>query len=197
MLAIGAVGHRFLTELDKLASGVDRALDQIEAAFVHHPSTVISALAEGADRLIVYRVLSRSKAKLIVPLPLPQSDYMTDFSSPESREAFLGLLSQADQVITLPPAPTREEAYAAAGHYVLDHCDVLLAVWNGKEAHGTGGTAEIVAEARRRHLPLVWVHAGNRTPGTRRPTTLGAEQGKVTVERLPTSHSQQGCHNGP
>ncbi|MFW6135464.1 MAG: hypothetical protein ACOC7N_01430 [Chloroflexota bacterium] len=198
MLPIGVVGHRFLTELDKVTAGVDEALDRIEAAFGEPLPAVISSLAEGADRLVLRRVLARCPdARLIVPLPLPQSDYMKDFSSPESREAFLDLLSRADQVVTLPPAPTREEAYAAGGYYVLDHCDVLLAVWDGKEGQGTGGTAGIVAEARHRHLPLTWVHAGNRIPGTRRPTTLGEEQGRVTVERLPAGHSQQGCHNGP
>jgi hypothetical protein len=29
-----------------------------------------------------------------------------------------------------------------------------------------------------------WVHAGNRRPGTQEPTSLGAEQGKVTVENF-------------
>ena len=198
MVTIGVTGHRFLTQVDKITAGVDEALRRIEAAFDAPPMAVISLLAQGADRLVVQRVFARwPAAELIVPLPLPQADYVTDFPSPESRDVFLDLLSRADRVITLPPSPRRDEAYAAAGRYVLDHCDVLLAVWDGKPAQGTGGTTEIVAEARRRGLPLAWVHAGNREPGTQRPVSLGRDQGKVTFERFPTTHPLRDRHHGP
>lgn len=198
MVIIGVTGHRFLTELDEVTAGVDRALHRIEAAFDAPPTAVISLLAQGADRLVVQRVLTRCPAaELIVPLPLPQADYVTDFPSLESRDVFLDLLSRADRVITLPTSPSRDEAYAAAGRYVLDHSDVLVAVWDGKPAQGTGGTAEIVAEARNRGHPLAWVHAGNREPGTQRPVSLGKDQGKVTFERFPTTHALRDRHHGP
>jgi hypothetical protein len=185
MVAIGVTGHRFLAELDRLAAGVDEALGRIEQAFPGRPLTVISPLAEGADRLVARRVLARPGARLVVPLPLPQSEYVTDFEPAESKGEFLALLSRADEVIALPPAATRDEAYAAVGRYVLDHCDVLIALWDGQIAQGEGGTGEIVAEARQRGPPLAWVRAGNRVPGTEEPTTLGEEQGKVTFERFP------------
>jgi len=88
-------------------------------------------------------------------------------------------------VIELAPHETREASYEAVGLYVLDHCDVLVAVLDGQGAQGQGGTGHIVAEARMRGLPLVWVHAGNRRPGTVEPTTLGEDQGSLTIERLP------------
>ena len=64
-------------------------------------------------------------------------------------------------------------------------CDVLLAVWDGQEAQGLGGTGEIVARARGLGKPVVIVRAGNRLPGTEDPTTLGEEQGRVMLEGLP------------
>lgn len=149
----------------------------------------MSAVAEGTDRLVAERVLSRPQGKLIATLPLPQPDCMSDFDSSDSREEFLDLLAQADEVVTLPPTRTREDASAAAGYYVLDHCDELLAVWDGEGTQRTGGIAEMFVEARRRGLPLAWVRAGNRRPGTRRPVTLGEEQGQVTLERLPAALS--------
>jgi hypothetical protein len=42
----------------------------------------------------------------------------------------------------------------------------------------------IVDEARQNGLPIAWIHAGNRVPGTHEPTSLGEEQGKITFERL-------------
>ncbi len=182
---LGVTGHRFLAEVDEIAAGVEEALGRIARAFPNRRLTVISPLAEGADRLVVKQVLARPRARLIAPLPLPQADYMDDFGTLGSKTEFLRLLDRARRVIELPPRQTREEAYEAVGRYVLDHCDLLIAIWDGQGAQGRGGVGEVVAEARQRGLPLAWIHAGNRRPGTQEPTTLGGEQGKVTFERFP------------
>jgi hypothetical protein len=118
-------------------------------------------------------------------LPLPKHKYLSDFGTAASKDEFLRFLERADQVRTLPPATSREEAYLAAGIYLLDHCDVLIAVWDGQQAQGTSGTGEIVQEARRRGMPFAWILAGNRIPGTTTPTTLGVDQGMVRFERFP------------
>src|SRR6266446_1668572 len=81
-------------------------------------------------------------------------------------------------------SPVREAAFEAAGQYVLEHCDVLLAVWDGREVQVEGGTGQIVARGRAMGKPIVIVRAGNRIPGTRVATSLGEEQGRVLVERL-------------
>jgi hypothetical protein len=48
----------------------------------------------------------------------------------------------------MPARESRTEAYEQAGRYVVEHSDVLVAVWDGLSASGRGGTAEIVAWAR-------------------------------------------------
>jgi hypothetical protein len=186
MVMIGVTGHRVLSEPEKIGAGVNAALRRIRSTFPNSPLTVISSLAEGADRLVARRVLSEHEGRLIVALPLPRADYINDFSSAESRLEFLDLLDGAEDVIELPPSPTRVGSYAAAGNYVLDHCDVLVAVWDGQPAQGEAGTAAVVASARARGLPLAWIHAGNRKPDTLEPTSLGNAQGTVSYERLPT-----------
>jgi hypothetical protein len=119
---------------------------------------------------------------LFVPLPLPRDEYLLDFTSPASRTQFLRLLERAHEVIELPQIGSRPEAYEAAGRYVLDHCDVLIAIWDGRVGQGRGGTASLVERARRFAVPIAWVHAGNRRPGTDEPTSLGVDQGTLTVE---------------
>ena len=185
MITIGVTGHRFLIEVDKITAGIDQALDHIERSFGDSSLRMISALAEGADRLIAGQALARGNAALIVPLPLPENEYLADFSSETSKEEFHQLLAQAEEVLIMPTAPTPEEAYAAVGLYMLDHCDVLLAIWDGQDAQGVGGTGEIVAATRLRKLPLAWIQAGNRVIGTEEPTTLGDEQGRVIYENFP------------
>lgn len=42
----------------------------------------------------------------------------------------------------------RTAAYGLAGRNVVENCDVLIALWDGKPVSGSGGTAEVVEYAR-------------------------------------------------
>lgn len=184
MLAIGITGHRILAEVDTLEAGLEEVVRRLETTF---PGawTVISALAEGSDRLVVHRLLARKGTRLVAVLPLERRDYETDFGTEASRREFADLLARADQVVEMAPQASRDEAYETGGRVMLERAGVLVAIWDGQLAQGRGGTGGVVAEARTRGLPLAWIHAGNRTPGTEKPTSLGVEQGLVSFERLP------------
>jgi hypothetical protein len=184
---IGATGHRVLAETDKVRAGIERALGDIRATYPEADLIALSSLAEGADRLVAEQILAAS-GRLIVPLPQERDEYAKDFATEASKREFWELLAQAEEVVEVPPQATRREAYRAAGIVVLDRCDVLVAVWDGRPAQGAGGTAEIVELARARGLPVAWVHAGNRRPGTMEATTLGEEQGRVTWENCAVTH---------
>ena len=187
MVTIGVTGHRFLAEVDKLEAGVDQALTEIERVF-GGPVTVISALAEGADRLVAERALARPGSALEVVLPLPRAEYLTDFRSAESKGAFERLLGRARRVIQIPTQSERDQAYLAGGEHVIRQADVLLAVWDGQEQQAKGGTGSIVRRARDLGLPIAWVHAGNRVPDSEEPTSLGPDQGRVTYESFVPQH---------
>lgn len=180
-MTVGVTGHRHLAALDRIREGIDEAIEMLHGRLRDGGLTLISPLAEGSDRLVATRILMRSNARLIVPLPMPVNEYVKDFGTAESRAEFSALLENAAEVVTLPPTPTRSAAYQAVGRYVLDHSDALIAVWDGRPGHGTG---EVVDEARRRNKPIAWVHAGNVDPVTGEPTSLGREQGSLTLERF-------------
>lgn len=176
MVCIGVTGHRSLRLVDRLETGIHLALDQIERTFPCEEWLVISSLAEGADRLALLKIWKyKPKAQLIVPLPLPVEEYEHDFRSGESRREFRALINRAAEVIYPIPTLTRREAYREAGLQVLQHSQVLLALWDGKPARSLGGTAEMVALARQQCLPLAWVRCGN-------CTSLGEDQGHVSFE---------------
>jgi hypothetical protein len=163
---------------------VEAALDRIEAAFPGRAWVVVSCLAEGADRLVAEAVLRRAGARLVAVLPMPRGELVADFATVESRAEFEGLLGRAAEVVELPARGTRDEAFAAANERMLDQVDALVAIWDGADSKGMGGTAEVVAQARARMMPLVWVHAGNLRPGTMECPNLGAEFDSVTCENL-------------
>jgi hypothetical protein len=168
VIRVGVTGHRSLPDEAAIARAVEEALDSIKEKWSAEDNSapvilLISPIAEGADRLVAREVLKDPTARLKVVLPFPKEDYMNDFETSDSKKEFETLLSRADEVITLPATITRNEGYEQVGLYVLNNCDVLIAIWDGEASRGQGGTAEIVAEARNRGLPLIWI----RTKGPR------------------------------
>lgn len=187
VLRVGVTGHRILTDLPMIYKGLDAALDRVREAYPGRSLSLLTSLAEGADRIVAEAVLRTAGGTVVAVIPFSLDDYATDFG-PEgspSRIHLDALLARSQEVVQLPRADTRDAGYAQGGRYVLEHCDVLLTIWDGEWAQGQGGTGEIVAAARERSKPVVIVRAGNRKPGTSMPTSLGAEQGRVLLERLP------------
>ena len=154
MLRIGVTGHRALVDPDRAARDVDAALDRLLAGD-RHPQ-VVSALAEGADRIVAERILERPGATLVAVLPLDADEYEDDFADDRSRRQFRHLLSAADSVTVTGRGDdgSRVSAYERAGHAVVDGSDVVLALWDGEPGRGRGGTAEIVAYARDRGVDV-------------------------------------------
>ncbi len=57
------------------------------------------------------------------------------------------LLARANEIIEMEARPSRAEAYQAAGRYILEQSELLITIWDGKQARGRGGTGQIVSEA--------------------------------------------------
>jgi len=85
------------------------------------------------------------------------ADYSLDFTSEASRHEFREMVAQAEHVWQAAAVPAREEAYERAGRYVVDHCDVLIGVWDGQPSRGRGGTQETLQYARDQGVPLLWI----------------------------------------
>jgi hypothetical protein len=174
-IRVGVTGHRAINEPEAVACKIREILqeriwklfdpsDHREKPITPLAFTVLSSLAEGADRLVAQEVLKIAASELEVVLPLAMEDFLRDFSTSESNAEFYELLSQARKTTVLRETDLeskqknfREKAYEAAGRYVVDHCDLLIAVWDGEPARGRGGTAEIIAYARSvgRYLVIV------------------------------------------
>jgi hypothetical protein len=180
-LNVGVTGHRSLADPEIVAAGVDEALTRIAEAYPGRPPRILSALAEGADRLIVVRAFRWPGVRLTAVLPMPRCDYLADFTAAGSKGEFLRMIGLADEVVELPEETDRQDAYAAAGDEILARADALVVIWDGEDAEGRGGTGEVVAKARAAARPIAWVHANR---GTAEPTTLGEDQGRVTYENM-------------
>jgi hypothetical protein len=161
-LRVGITGHRDFEDPSSLIPAVREALTQVRRMVTSLSDdelvlVAVSSLAEGADRLVAELVLEEPGSLLEAALPLPTADYLADFQEPESRQQFEELRRRASRTWIAPKTASREEAYERAGCYVVDRSDVVVALWDGEPARGRGGTAAVVAYARDRRVPMVWV----------------------------------------
>jgi hypothetical protein len=116
----------------------------------------VSNLADGADQLFAAHVLAAGGALEVV---LPCEDYAGSLIAEDSRTRFEDLRRAATKVITMPYLELSDQAFLAAGQALVDRCDHLFAVWDGRPARGLGGTADVVTYARARGRPVtvLWV----------------------------------------
>lgn len=186
-IRIGVTGHRKLEDAPAVQAAVKAALDaEIPRLFTEESRAriervraagttpisfrVLSPLADGADRVVARAVLDFPGARLDAVLPLTAEDYLEDFATAESREDFRKLLALSRRPAVLrtrrirderhdpgDQAELRKDAYRKVGEFVVDHCDVLVAVWDGEAARGKGGTAEVVHYALEQGRPVIRV----------------------------------------
>jgi hypothetical protein len=198
MLRVGITGHVGLdpTKMMELENGIGEAIRHIEQAFPNRYLTVFSPLAVGADRLVARKLLEREASRLIAVLPVPADDYVDDFgstdlhhvdyASAELRHEFRHWISErAIEVIPMTPSASRNEAYEKTGFYIAEHCDVMIAIWDGLPSQGRGGTADVVAHARALGKPISHVWAGNFKKEETKRTDVGQRNGTVEYINFP------------
>lgn len=118
----------------------------------------ISPLAEGADMIVARQTLAL-EFELQSPLPFERTEYEKDFRTPKALAEFRELVTKASAVLEL--SGSREEAgdaYHAVGSVVLEHCDLLIAIWDEKPPKGLGGTGQIAKNAISLCIPIAIIN---------------------------------------
>lgn len=172
-IRVGVTGHRALSDTARLTAAVEEILStryreaftpvariSIEKAKATPVAfSVVSPLAEGADRLVAHAVLKMG-GQLEALLPLPRDEYEKDFSTLESRQDFAELLTQAHRLavtdcgVAIDETDYRRQAYRCVGETTVDRADILIAIWDGKEPQSASGTGAIVALALEKKKPV-------------------------------------------
>ena len=143
---LGVTGHRKTLQKDKLIKNVQNEVTNLSNSFLF--KSIISPLADGADRIVTKILIDDFDSVLIVPLPFEKDEYKKDFSE-DSKKEFDSNLEQAYSCYEVDSLEknSREGCYFNVGKEVVDQCDILIALWDGKLAKGVGGTGDIVKYA--------------------------------------------------
>ncbi len=165
---IGVTGQRSLADEAQIRKSIQRVLNRLDQIFSNTPHHFIafSSLSEGSDRLLASEVLdwplkgTARDARLHLILPVPEEEYLEECSTFESREACRSFLDRASAVTVSDCSEKDPEMVCEnIGHRIVQNCDVLIVIWNGKPSVRSSGTAEIVKYARRLGRTLFWIHS--------------------------------------
>lgn len=154
---IAVTGHRNLGDKATVQFVAQAFQNLLAQAKREHPNEVValSGLAEGADTLF-----SEIALQLGVPVDavIAYQGFIEDFAPGSARERYQKLLAQCQAVHQLPYPRRSDEAYLAVGHWLVAHCDLLVAAWNGRPAAGKGGTGDVVVYAKQQRRPVQHLH---------------------------------------
>ena len=116
---------------------------------------LISALAEGADRIPVEAAPPGWRLQAILPFPVDV--YQQDFTEPNSLQTLQSYLERARTeagVLILDGDREAPNAFEPVGTAVCLNSDVLLAIWNEQPGQ-RGGTEGVVGLAIRMGIPII------------------------------------------
>lgn len=150
MTTIGVTGHQAMP-----AVALEHAERELRGLLADQPAlSAMSSLAAGADQLFARLVLEAGGALHVV---IASHGY-EQILDPPDLASYRELRAAAAETTVLDFAEPGEPAYHAAGLYIVDHCDLLAAVWDGQPARGLGGTGDIVHYARAvgRPVTIIW-----------------------------------------
>ncbi|KAB2911306.1 MAG: VWA domain-containing protein [Hyphomicrobiaceae bacterium] len=190
-LCVGITGHRPnrmpAPAWPRIRKQLAQVMEEIEAAHAGLRPMLLSGLAEGADRLAAFAALGRGW-RLGAVLAFHRTRYEQDFPEPHAVGEFRALLAAAEMLeepakgadAGKPP----EDGYDAVGRRLLALSSILIAVWDGEGSRGRGGTVEVIAQARERGIPVIWINARKDVPPRRlEPAACAVDKGAAPARR--------------
>lgn len=145
-MRIGVTGHQrrpgidwawVSSEITKLLKSEGRGIE------------AYSSLAAGADQVFAQAAL-KCGASLVAVIPV--TDYENYFSGTDLL-TYRKLLDCAS-VVKLDWAGDPQKGFLAAGKFVVDETEKMIAVWDGQPAVGPGGTGDVVEYSQEQGRPV-------------------------------------------
>ena len=156
---VGVTGHRDILpgDVEAARQHSHELLSSLKSAMPATRITVISGLAEGADRIFAEAALALNMSVEAV-MPMPLKYYKNDFDEASSAELDRILDTEAVQCIELPlppgldaddnnwPEAARNTLYANLSDDLRRRSNLLVAFWDGRFKNLAGGTDDTVVK---------------------------------------------------
>jgi hypothetical protein len=200
---IGVTGHRDVADPDDLRQTVAEVIEwlrkSLKLAEVARETPVVlqvcTPLAAGADQIVAQALfgLNLEGSGLMIPVLSDEDDYKQSIADddPEALKYYLKQRARTrphgeyprrrNRVIPIGSGRADAAGFRKLGEWVVDQCDVLLALWDGQPtapvAGASPGTAAIVSYAldHSREIPVVVVPTTRRGSARQAAAPLSAQ----------------------
>lgn len=180
---IGICGHKdIISPAKDILSALKSFWAEILSQEKLHSIMLLDSLAVGSDQYVL-----ESKPDLIpytAVLPFASEDYEKDFESPEAKQTYREYLNEASSIVI---AGDERGNYVLASEYLLEHSDMILALWDCVIPEGTpapGGSCDTITKALAKGLPVIVI------PIRRKKTYSNVKQDMFPEERVPLKMKQ-------
>ena len=188
VVTVGFTGHRSLDDIEEAAAQIDAALAAVHDALellAHAPLKgagderlgdayegarklrLLTGDAPGADGLVIerWRRAGLGETHRLYPYRDPETGgALTD--RPERASNETRRWPPADEPWTGIDAVSLglggDQAHAEVTRWIIRHCQVLIALWDGDQMTKPGGTGDTLRRALERGLPVIWLQPGER-----------------------------------
>lgn len=195
---VGITGHRACLLPAKVIEALEPVLEEVfgalrDAAVSVGPRRGVTRrvqlrlhtpLASGADQ-IAAKSAHASGYRVHALLPFEADEYRKDFAAGRELDDFEEALRAAHKVRSIAGERSDEiAAYVSVGQAVVDAADILIAVWDGGEGNGPGGTAHVVGLALESAMPVIHIAIDREQESVTTRLLVGGETTQPVVRTL-------------
>ena len=200
---VGITGHRaslltanLLEALEPIVEEVFRTLRDAASTIESDPDFPDSVelrlhtpLASGADQLAA-KSAHAVGYQVSALLPFRAEEYRNDFEEGPELDEFEGALDAAHDIVALPGARSDPiEAYVHVGKALIDAADIMVAIWDGGEGNGPGGTAHVVELALESSVPVIHIAIDREEESVTTRLLVGGKAAEPVVQSLSGTES--------
>jgi hypothetical protein len=157
MFKVFGIGHREIQDESKIRQEIADSLDYF--INIYGQISCVSSLAKGADTLFIEEAIKKNCSIEII-LPFPINEFEKDFNQ-ESLLVFKALIDQLGYSCHSDQIPKnqneRNQAYFEVGKNIITQSDTILAIWDGEDSAGLGGTKDQVDFAISLNKSVHWI----------------------------------------
>ena len=160
-------GHRFLEHEASVQAEINALITYLKSS--DSQVSFSCNLSCGADILFV-QAAQGQQCDVEIELPFQTKFYELDFDK-ASINQFNAIISKTHfsifNQIETPDEASKKLAYEQAGNKLIKAADGIIAIWDGKQGQGQGGTKDQIDYALKLNKPIHWIKANRKdTPTT-------------------------------
>lgn len=127
-----------------------------EQLLKYKPDIVYTGMALGVDQIFALEALNLN-IPIVAAIPCDNQDKLW---IKESKVLYNEILGKCKEIVVVSPGPYAGWKMQKRNEYIVDNCDILLAVYKGEGGTAKGGTANCVNYAKLINKEILIINPG-------------------------------------